>query len=83
MDFEKHTPDTLILRPIWYQFSGWDEVGFLQYLLRLRGYDVPTDRKWEKGDATEKAVIAFQKHVNLNPSGIVDQYTWDKLLERY
>ena len=83
MDFEKHTPDTLILRPIWHQSHDWDEIGFLQYLLRLRGYDVQTDGVWEKDDATDKAVIAFQKHVNIKPTGIVDQYTWDKLLERY
>ncbi len=74
---------TMILRTIDYHFSGWDEIYFLQAALRLRGYDVPVNGMWKKDDVTTQAVIAFQKYVNIRPSGVVDKYTWDKLLERW
>lgn len=34
-------------------------------------------------DATEQSVIAFQKMVGLEPTGIVDAITWNALLQKY
>lgn len=35
------------------------------------------------GPITESAVITFQQHFGLEPSGIVDETTWNKLVEVY
>lgn len=35
------------------------------------------------GDATEAAVVAFQKQFDLNPDGIVGPITWNKIIEIY
>jgi len=34
-------------------------------------------------DATQNAVIAFQNHLNLEPTGIVNEVTWNALIEVY
>ena len=83
MTIAERKPSTLILRTISYHVHGFDEIGFLQYLLRLRGYNVPTGGVWKKDDATDREVKAFQESCGLEPNGVVDGKTWDKLLERY
>lgn len=55
----------------------------LQYLdpIPITNYDQRSDGGY--GNTTESAVRQFQKQYNLNPTGIVDKTTWNKMQSMY
>jgi GH25 family lysozyme M1 (1,4-beta-N-acetylmuramidase) len=56
------------------------EVNILQKLLRRQGFDLFLNGMYD--DATEKAVLKFQKKNGVYPSGIVNDSTWRFLLSQ-
>ena len=67
-------------RPTIRKGSTGDDVKYCQECLLKLGYDLGkygADGKF--GDATKKAVMAFQKSKGLNPDGVVGPLTWDAL----
>ena len=65
--------------PILQKESEGFEVTLLQKILRRTGQDVVLTGRFD--DLTETAVKNFQKRENIASSGIVDDGTWQRLLQ--
>jgi peptidoglycan hydrolase-like protein with peptidoglycan-binding domain len=57
---------------------------YLNAISRERYPNIPTvNEDGSFGGNTENAVIAFQKSVGLNPTGVIDVTTWERISELY
>ena len=67
----------LVLLPLLRRGSRGSAVGTLQTQLKKLGFVLKIDQDF--GEATERAVIQFQRQHSLKVDGIVGPMTWDAL----
>ena len=69
-------PDPVYEKPVKMGAEG-KVVAWICRKLRDKGSTIKETEKFNIG--VRSAVVSFQKRKNLNPTGIVDKRTWDKL----
>jgi len=72
-----YTPIEDFTFPVLRQGSSGNLIKYLQFILKLNGYNVVVDGVF--GPNTRQAVIAFQQANNLTPDGIVGRATWARI----